>query len=63
MFRLASMLYSIIGTTLAGSLMVAALTAGYDTLIPILVAASVGAVVALPVTWLVARAIVTQQRT
>jgi predicted PurR-regulated permease PerM len=56
------MLYSLIGTTLAGILIVAALTAGYDTLVPILIAAALGAVLAVPVAWLVARAIVTQQR-
>ncbi|MCL7409201.1 CTP synthetase [Marivivens donghaensis] len=57
MLRLASILYSLIGTTLAGSLVVAALTMGYDTLNPILIAAGVGFVAALPVTWLVAKAI------
>ena len=57
MLRLASILYSLIGTTLAGSLVVAALTMGYDTLNPILMAAAVGFVAALPVTWLVAKAI------
>jgi hypothetical protein len=57
MLRLASILYSLIGTTLAGSLVVVALTMGYDTLNPILMAAGVGFVAALPVTWLVAKAI------
>ncbi|MFO8126058.1 CTP synthetase [Yoonia sp.] len=57
MLRLASMLYSIIGTTLAGILIIAALTAGYDTLVPILIAAGVGAVAGLPVSYLVAQAI------
>lgn len=57
MLRLASMLYSIIGTTLAGILIIAALTAGYDTLVPILIAAGVGAVSGLPVSYLVAQAI------
>jgi len=57
MFRLASMLYSIIGTTFSGSFIIGALVTGHDTLNPILLAAAVGAVVALPVSWLVARAI------
>ena len=57
MLRLASILYSLIGTTLAGSLVVVALTMGYDTLNPILIAAGVGFVAALPVTWVVAKAI------
>lgn len=57
MLRLASALYSIIGTSLAGSLVIATLTMGYDTMVPIVVAAGIGAVLALPVTYLVARAI------
>ncbi|KEJ89686.1 hypothetical protein [Sulfitobacter donghicola] len=54
MFRLASILYSIVGTTLAGIGVIAVLSAGYDTLVPILIAAAVGAVVALPVSYIVA---------
>ncbi|WP_289150817.1 CTP synthetase [uncultured Salipiger sp.] len=57
MLRLAGILYSMIATTLAGSLVVVALVSGYDTLQPILIAAAAGALVALPVTWLVTRAI------
>ncbi len=57
MLRLASMLYSIIGTTMAGVLIVAALTAGYDTLVPIVIAAALGAVAALPISYFVAQAI------
>ncbi len=55
MFRLASILYSLIGTTLAGSAVIAVLVAGYGTLIPILAAAAAGFVVALPVSYLVAK--------
>jgi hypothetical protein len=58
MLRLASILYSLIGTTVAGTLVIAALTMGYDTLQPILVAAAVGAILAVPVTYLVAKGIV-----
>ncbi len=57
MLRLAGILYSLIATTLAGSAVIAVLTAGYDTLLPILIAAVVGAVVALPVSYFVAREI------
>lgn len=60
MLRLASILYSLIATTLAGSAVIAALTAGYDTLWPILIAVGVGAVAAVPVAILVARALVRQ---
>ena len=52
------MLYSIIGTTMAGILIIAALTAGYDTLVPIIIAAGIGAVAGLPISYLVAQAII-----
>lgn len=55
--RLTMILYSIIGTSLAGSAVIAVLTMGYVALWPILGAAAVGAVVALPISWLVAREI------
>lgn len=57
MFRLASLLYSLISTSLAGMLIIAVLVAGYGTLMPILIAAAVGFVLAAPVSWLVARQI------
>lgn len=57
MLRLASMLYSLIGTTLAGSAVVVALVIGQDTLKPIVAAAILGFVLALPVTYVVARKI------
>jgi hypothetical protein len=57
MLRLASILYSLIATTLAGSFIIAVLTMGYGTLQPILLAAAVGAVAALPVSYLVAKKI------
>jgi hypothetical protein len=50
-------LYSLIGTTLAGSGVVVALVAGYDTLPGILWAAALGAVLAVPVSLEVARRI------
>ncbi|MDF0601751.1 CTP synthetase [Psychromarinibacter sp. C21-152] len=55
MLRLAMTLFSVIATTLMGSFVVVALVAGYDTLVPILVAAGAGFVAAVPVAWLVAR--------
>lgn len=58
MMRLASILYSLISTTLAGSFIVVSLVAGYTTLNPILIAAALGFVLALPVSWLIARQIV-----
>jgi hypothetical protein len=62
MFRLASMLYSIVGSSMAGACVIAALVTGYDTLIPILIAAVVGAVLGLPITYLIARAILANVR-
>ena len=58
MLRLASVLYSLIGTTLGGSLMVAALVSGFDTLIPILIAAASGFVLAVPVSYFIAKAMI-----
>ncbi|CAN1547144.1 hypothetical protein MCELHM10_02015 [Paracoccaceae bacterium] len=55
--RLMMVLYSMIATAMAGSGVIAVLTMGYATLWPILAAAVVGAVLALPVSWAVAREI------
>lgn len=60
MLRLATMLFAIIGTTLAGSFIIASLVAGYDTTRPIIIAAILGFVAALPVSYLVAKAILAQ---
>ncbi|MDE4131805.1 CTP synthetase [Phaeobacter sp. QD34_3] len=59
MYRLAFILHLFIGSTLAGSAVVAALAMGQDTLQPILIAALVGFLAAFPVTWLVARKLYT----
>ncbi|MCR8723001.1 CTP synthetase [Frigidibacter sp. ROC022] len=56
MFRLATILFSLISTTLMGTGVIIALTLGYDSLNPILIAAASGAVLALPATYLVTRA-------
>jgi len=58
MFRLFMILYSMVGTALAGSLVVAALTMGQYTLRSILIAAAVGALAAVPAAWVIARRIV-----
>jgi hypothetical protein len=57
MLRLASILYSIVATTLSGSFIIAALVTGYDTLTPILVAAGLGAIIAFPASYFVTKAI------
>ena len=55
MIRLFGILYAIGGTTLAGSALVVALTLGYNTLEPIIASAGVGALIALPICWVMAR--------
>jgi hypothetical protein len=55
--RLMMVLYSMIATAMAGSGVIAVLSAGYATLWPIVIAAAVGAALALPVAWAVARQI------
>ena len=55
--RLALILFSMIGTAMAGTGVIAVLTMGYVTLWPILAAAAAGAILALPVSWAVARQI------
>ncbi|MBW6506534.1 MAG: CTP synthetase [Rhodobacteraceae bacterium] len=57
MFRLASLLYALAGPTLAGILVIAALTTGHDDLRSIVWAAAIGALLGLPTAWVVARKI------
>ena len=57
MTRLTLILFSMISTSLMGTALVVALTMGMDTLTPILIAAALGFVFAIPVSWLVARQI------
>lgn len=55
MLRLASILYSLIATTLAGTAVIVVLTLGYVTLVPIVGAAILGAIIALPITYYVSK--------
>lgn len=55
MLGLGLILHLFIGATLSGVGVIAALIAGYDTLMPILAAAGIGFVGAFPVSWAVAR--------
>ncbi len=55
MLRLSSLLYTFIAATLAGIGVIIVLVAGLDTMMPIVVAAAVGALVAMPISWLIAR--------
>ena len=54
MTRLTLILFSMISTSLMGTALVVALTMGMDTLNPILIAAALGFLLAIPVSWLVA---------
>ena len=55
MLPLILILHLFLGSTLAGSAVVVALTLGYGTIGPILVAAAIGFVAAFPVSWIVAK--------
>lgn len=55
MWRLAGILHLFIGSTLAGSAIVAGLVMGYDDMNGVLIAAAIGFIVSFPVTWLIAR--------
>ena len=57
MFQLVLIIHIFIGSTLAGSAVIAALTLGFTTLVPILIAAGVGFLAAFPVSWIVAQKI------
>ena len=59
MLRLALMLYGIVAMTLAGAAVVVVLSAGVSVIMPIIGAAVAGAILALPVSFFVARKIVT----
>lgn len=54
MLKLAAMVYIMVGSMLAGSFVVAVLTMGRMDALSISVAAVLGALVALPVAWMVA---------
>ena len=55
MIRLTSILYAVIGTTLAGIGVVVAVTMNLYDVQSIIVSAALGALAALPVSWMVAR--------
>ena len=55
--RLFFLMFTITSTMLAGSGVIAVLAAGYGTLTPILIAAGIGALASLPVSWIVSKKI------
>ena len=58
MTRLMMLLFSMVSTTLMGVGIVIALVSGHATVQPILIAAAVGFVLALPVSWYIAKQLV-----
>ncbi len=58
MLRLFSLLYAVIGTTMAGIVMIVALATGYDTLQYVVSAVVVGFLVGVPVTWLITKKLI-----
>lgn len=57
MLRLAIVLHTFIGTSAAGAAVIAVLVSGYLGMVPILTAAVAGFVIAIPLTWVVAKMI------
>jgi hypothetical protein len=58
MLRLASILYSIISPSLAGTGVIVVLTAGYVSVPAIIAAVAIGAVLALPVSYFIAQKLI-----
>lgn len=57
MIPLALLIFIFLGATLAGSAMVVALTLGYTTAQPLIIAAAAGFLVAIPASWVAAKRI------
>ena len=57
MLRLAAILYVLLGASLAGTLIVAVLVAGYGTTMPIVWAAVAGFAASVPLSIMIARAL------
>ena len=57
MFKIESLIYTIASSTVMGIFIIIALVSGYDTLQYVVIAAAAGAVVALPVSYFIAKAI------
>ncbi|WP_456390954.1 CTP synthetase [Profundibacter sp.] len=57
MLRLTLLMYTVLSGTLAGIAIIAVLVAGYGTQMPIIYAAAAGFILALPVSWIIAKKI------
>ena len=58
MIPLFLVIHIFVGATLAGAGVIAALSLGYGTLVPLLVSAAIGFLLSIPVSWIVAKRIV-----
>lgn len=54
MLRLTAILYCFVATTMAGIGVITVLSMGYTAVMPILIAAGTGALLALPASWVIA---------
>ncbi len=57
MLRIASLIYPVASATLMGMFMIIALVSGFDTLKYVVIAVVVGAIVAFPASYFIAKAI------
>ena len=57
MLRIASLIYTVASATMMGIFIIIALVSGYDTLKYVVVAAVAGAIMAIPVSYFIAKAI------
>jgi len=57
MFKIASLIYTVASATVMGIFIIIALVSGYDTMEYVVIAVVAGAIVALPVSYFVAKAI------
>ena len=57
MLRLASLIYTVASATVMGIFIIIALASGFDTLEYVVIAVVAGAIVALPVSYFIAKAI------
>ncbi len=58
MLQLFLIIHIFIGSTLAGAGVIVALTLGMGTLVPLLIFAGIGFMIAFPVSWIVAKRII-----
>lgn len=57
MLSLMLIIHIFVGSTIAGSFIIAALTMGFDTAQPLVISGLVGFVVSFPASWWIARAV------